>query len=218
MSGPQGGPAESGPAAVIHDIRYTRFEGELRPRAAAVAALARSSALRAVGLRRSAGAKVWPFLLLAGAYLVPLVVVAVAAFADTDDTPSDLLGYADLLTGSSLLVVAFVGSTVPSLATRDRRDRVLSLYFSTALSPVEYVVGKLAAAWSLVLLIVLGPVLVELVGGITQQASEPPGLIRREAREVVRDEGDGQRAQLIGLPVGSLRPIECDERAWSARL
>lgn len=175
-SAPWGAPSE--PAAVIHDIRYSRFEGELRPRWASVAALARSSATRAVGLRRSAGAKVWPFLLLAGAYLVPLGVVAGAAAAGDDEGPTGLLSYVDLLGTETVLMVAFVASTVPSIVTRDRRDRVLSLYFSTAVSPAEYVVGKLLAAWSLVLLIVLGPLLVEFVGGLL--VADSPGAALRD--------------------------------------
>lgn len=161
-------PAE---AAVIHDIRYSRFSGNLRPRWTAVLALARSSLLRALGIRRSAGAKVWPFLLVAAAYLpaviavgVPLVLGDLPGVGATG--PLDILDYYDLLGVTGVIVLAFAATTLPSLLTRERRDRVLSLYFSTALSPAEYVVGKLLAAAVLVLLVTLGPMLLLLVGGI----------------------------------------------------
>ena len=68
---------QQSPAAVIHDVRYSRFEGQLQSRGAAVAALARSSAGRALGIRRSTGAKLWPFLLIAVIFAPPLVAVLV---------------------------------------------------------------------------------------------------------------------------------------------
>ena len=157
--------------AVIHDIRYSRFSGSLRPRWTAVLALARSSVQRSLGVRRSAGAKVWPFLLVAAAYLpavvavgVPLVLGDLPGVGATG--PLDILGYYDLLGVTGVIVLAFAATTLPSLLTRERRDRVLSLYFSTALSPMEYVAGKLLAAVALVLLVTLGPMLLLLVGGI----------------------------------------------------
>ena len=158
-------------AAVIHDIRYSRFSGELRPRWTAVLALARSSAQRALGIRRSAGAKIWPFLLIAAAFLPAIVAVGVPlvlgdAVGGGVVGPLDVLGYYDLLGATGVIVLAFAATTLPSLLTRERRDRVLSLYFSTALSPVEYVVGKLLAAVALVLLVTAGPLLVLLVGGV----------------------------------------------------
>ena len=157
--------------AVIHDIRYSRFSGQLRPRWTAVLALARSSVQRALGIRRSAGAKVWPFLLIACAYLpaivavgVPLILGDLPGLGETG--PLDILGYYDLILTTVVIVLAFGATTLPSLLTRERRDRVLSLYFSTALSPAEYVAGKLLAAVVLMLLVTLGPMLVLLVGGI----------------------------------------------------
>ncbi len=165
---PVGGPT---PPAVIHDIRYSRFSGDLRPRVFAVLALARSSALRALGIRRSAGAKVWPFLLIAAAYIPAIVAVGVPvvlgdALGDDVLGPLDVIDYPTMLTITSILVLAYAATTVPSLLTRDRRDRVLSLYFSTALSPGEYIVGKVLAGVGLVLLVTLGPLLVLLIGGI----------------------------------------------------
>lgn len=157
--------------AVIHDIRYTRFSGSLRPRWTAVAALARSGVQRALGIRRTAGAKVWPFLLVAAATAPALVAVGVPllvaelALAGIEG-PLDVLSYGDLLASTGVIVLAFAATTLPSLLTRERRDRVLSLYFSTAVSPLEYVVGKVLAAVALVLVVTLGPMLVLLVGGI----------------------------------------------------
>ena len=163
-------------AAVIHDIRYSRFTGQLRPRWYAVLALARNSALRTLGMRRSAAAKIWPFLLVAASFAPAVVAVGVPLLFGRAGlrNPLDVITYWTLmtLTGTTLLI-AYTASTIPSLLTRERRDRVLSLWFSTAVSPVEYVVGKLLAALCVLLLVVFGPLLVEWVGGAL--AADSPG-------------------------------------------
>ena len=180
-----GGPATRGtatgagavgtaPRAVLHDIRYSRFSGALRPRRSAVGAFVTSSVRRPLGLRRSAGAKVWPFLLLAVAYLPALAVVAVPLLVPAVQVqPTDLIGYSALLATNSVVLLAFVATSIPSMLTRDRRDRVLSLYFATALSWLEYVVGSVLAALWLLALIVLGPMLVLFVGSIA--TADAPG-------------------------------------------
>lgn len=159
----------SEPAARLHDVRYSRYDGLREPRWRSVLALTRSSVSRALGLRRSAGAKVWPFLLLALAYLpvvvavgIPLLTSGVGAPVD----PSQVLSYSQALGLATLVLVAFSATTLPSLLTRERRDRVLTLYFATALSPAEYVLGKALAAVSLVALVSLGPLLVLFLGTI----------------------------------------------------
>lgn len=155
-----------GPAARLYDVSYSRFSGAHEGRWRSVLALARSSTGRALGLRRSAGAKVWPFLLLLAAYLPAVIVVGIPLIVPASPPPLELLAYDELLGVGGVIIVAFVVTTLPSLLTRDRRDRVLTLYFSTALSRAEYLLGKLLAALALVLLVTLGPLLVLFVGSI----------------------------------------------------
>lgn len=154
------------PAARLFDVRYSRFSGAREPRWRSVLALTRSSAGRALGLRRSTGAKIWPFLLLLAAYLPAIIAVGVPLLINIDESPTEILDYREILTLGVLVTVAFVTTTVPSMLTRERRDRVLSLYFSTALSPAEYLAGKLLAALLLAGLVTLGPVLVLFAGSI----------------------------------------------------
>jgi ABC-2 type transport system permease protein len=153
------------PAARLYDVRYSRHTGLREPRRRSVLALARSSATRALGLKRTAGAKVWPFLLLAAAYLPVVAAVGVPLLAQ-GVSPDDVLTHQALLGLLTPVVVAFTATTLPSLLTRERRDRVLSLYFSTALSPAEYVLGKLLAAFALVAIVGLGPLLALWAGTI----------------------------------------------------
>ncbi|PPK97656.1 ABC-2 type transport system permease protein [Kineococcus xinjiangensis] len=194
--------------AVLHDIRYSRFSGQLRSRASSVADLVRTDVMRPLGLRRSAGAKVWPFLLLAAAYLPALAVVAVPLLVPgVPLEPLEMLSYSALLATDTMVLLAFVATTVPSLLTRDRRDRVLSLYFATALSPGEYVLGKALAALSLVLIIVLGPLLV-LFGGSVISADAPGEWLAEHAGDLPRLVGAalvvGGFHAVLGLLVGSL--------------
>ncbi|WP_328294794.1 hypothetical protein OG218_19085 [Kineococcus sp. NBC_00420] len=162
------------PRAVLHDIRYSRYSGALKPRSSAVGSFVASGIRRPLGLRRSASAKIWPFLLLAVAYLPALAVVAVPLLVPAVDVqPTDLIGYPQLLTTNSVVLLAFVATSIPSMLTRDRRDRVLSLYFATALSWFEYVAGVVLAAVSLLAIIVLGPMLVLFVGSIA--TADAPG-------------------------------------------
>ncbi|WP_432495905.1 hypothetical protein [Kineococcus auxinigenes] len=172
---PGGVPGGAGaPRAVLHDVRYSRFTGALRPRRSAVGALVAAGVRRPLGLRRSAGAKVWPFLLLAVAYMPALAVVAVPLLVpQVGVQPTELIGYPQLLATNSVVVLAFVATAVPAVLTRDRRDRVLSLYFATALSRAEYVLGMALSAVALLLLIVLGPALVLFVGSIA--TADDPG-------------------------------------------
>ncbi|WP_432509884.1 hypothetical protein [Kineococcus sp. SYSU DK001] len=196
------------PRAVLHDIRYSRFSGALRPRRSAVASFVASGVRRPLGLRRSASAKIWPFLLLAAAYLPALAVVAVPLLVPAVDVqPTDLISYSTLLATNSVVLLAFVATSIPSMLTRDRRDRVLSLYFATALSWFEYVAGVFLAAVSLLAIIVLGPLLVLFVGSIAT-ADAPATWFGDHVGDLPRILGAAAVVVLfhasLGLAVGSL--------------
>ena len=62
--------------------------------------------------------------------------------------------YADMI---SLVITLFAAVTTPELLCPDRRDRVLTLYFSTALTRGQYVFGKVLAAIVPLLLLTLVP-------------------------------------------------------------
>lgn len=169
--------------ARLYDVRYSRYTGAREARWRSVLALARSSATRALGLRRTRGAKAWPFLLIALAHLPVLAVVGVPLLLDGGPAPLDLLSYAQLLAVITPVVIAFAATTLPSLLTRERRDRVLSLYFSTALSPREYLLGKALAALGLMLLVTLSPLLV-LIAGTVLTAQAPLEALSSDGRDL----------------------------------
>ena len=62
------------------------------------------------------------------------------------------------------VVLVFSVVITPELVCPDRRDRTLSLYFSTAIGRLDYVLGKIAAALMPLLLVTLAPVLLLYAG------------------------------------------------------
>lgn len=152
--------------AQLYDVRYSRYDGTREARWRSVLALARSSAARALGLRRTTGAKVWPFLLITAAHLPVVAALGIPLLFDEAPEPLELVPFGQLLVVTISVQVAFAATTLPSLLTRERRDRVLSLYFSTAVSPSEYLIAKVLAATALMSLVVLSPLLILLVGSV----------------------------------------------------
>ena len=193
--------------AQLYDIRYSRYDGTHEPRRRSVLALARSSTTRALGLRRTTGAKVWPFLLVTAAHLPVLVAVGIPLLISEAPDPLDLMSYIQLLGILTPIMVAFAATTLPSLLTRERRDRVLSLYFSTAVSPWEYLAGKVLAAVALMSLVTLSPLLILLAGSILT-SDAPLAALRDDGADVFPVLAGGLVIALhfagLGLLAGSL--------------
>ncbi|TAL25306.1 MAG: hypothetical protein EPN99_01820 [Frankiales bacterium] len=176
-------------AATLYDVRYSRYAGARESRLRSVLALTRSSATRALGLRRTTGAKVWPFLLVAAAHLPVIAAVGVPLLFDGAPDPLEIMPLAQLPVFTISVTIAFAATTIPSLLTRERRDRVLSLYFSTALSPWEYLAGKVLAAIALMSLVTVAPLVLLVLGSIA--TSETP-------LDALRDDGSGILLVLLG--------------------
>ena len=193
--------------AQLYDIRYSRYDGPREARWRSVLALARSSATRALGLRRTPGAKVWPFLLITAAHLPAVATVGVPLLFSGAPEPLELMPYSQLLAVITPIVVAFAATTLPSLLTRERRDRVLSLYFSTAVSPWEYLAGKVLAGVALMSLVTLSPLLVLLTGSVLT-SDAPLDALRDDGRHVLAVAAAGLVCALyfaaLGLTAGAL--------------
>jgi ABC-2 type transport system permease protein len=153
-------------SAHIEDIGYSRYEGERRGRLAAVWSLARFGALGALGARRSWRAKIIPIALIAIAFTPTLVVLGLHAILSSRFTGRfpDLVPYGGYYIEIGIVVLLFAGITTPDLLCPDRRNRVLSLYLSTAVSRTEYVAGRMLGALLPLLLVTLAPVVVLYAG------------------------------------------------------
>ena len=79
---------------------------------------------------------------------------------------TELVPYEAYYSTVSILILALAGIITPELLCPDRRDRVLDLYYSTAVSPREYLTAKFGSALGVLLLTTLAPVLFLFAGNI----------------------------------------------------
>ena len=160
----------SRPGGVIHDIGYRRYTGPRLGRRHATAALYVHSVRTAFGLGRSAKAKIFPGIVIALAFAVAIVAVAVRA--QTDQIAMTYLQYVD---GLAIPIVLFLAVVGPEIVCRDLRARVLPLYFSRPLRRSDYALAKLAAMISAVWLLLAAPLLLMFLGGVFDQTGGASG-------------------------------------------
>jgi ABC-2 type transport system permease protein len=160
----------AGPSGVIHDIGYRRYTGPRLGRRHATAALYVHSVRTAFGLGRSAKAKIFPGMIIALAFAVAIVAVAIRA--QTDQVAMTYLQYID---GLAIPIVLFLAVVGPEIVCRDLRARVLPLYFSRPLRRSDYALAKLAAMISAVWLLLAAPLLLMFLGGVFDQTGGASG-------------------------------------------
>ena len=202
-------------ASRVEDLRYTTYEGARRGRLVCLWAFARDGALHALGAGRGWRGKLIPFGLIFFAFSPALVVLgARALFAsrlpqnvDGPQALTQLVPYEAYYSTVSILILALAGIVTPDLLCPDRRDRLLDLYYSTAVSPREYLAAKFGAAMMPLLLTTLAPVLF-LFGGNVLFAVHPLGYLQDHWKDLPRIAAAGfviaSYFALIGLAVSSL--------------
>jgi len=198
-------------SARIHDVRYRPFTGELRGSTRrSVASMARWSALRALGARRPWTAKVVPVTLALIALGPAVTVLGVKSLLGGDlveQLPTDLVPYAFYYTLIGFAIWAYAAIVIPETICPDRRSRVLDLYLSTAMSPREYVLGKVLASLVPLLAVTTLPLAVLYVGNVFF-ATDPFGYVGDNLREIPAILAGGLLIALVytlmGLAVASL--------------
>lgn len=153
--------ADQTAAGTIHDIGYQRYTGPRLGRGHAVRALYSYSFRTVFGMGRGIKAKLFPFS-LAGILLI--IAVVVAAVKAEVGFSIDALSYVAFPGTLSFLLVLFLATTTPELASRDLRNKVLPLYFSRPIGRDDYVLAKLAALTTAVALIIAVPLFVMFLG------------------------------------------------------
>ncbi len=173
--------------ARIHDVRYRPYEGEIKgsPRRA-VGSMARWSAMRALGARRPWTAKVVPVGLALIAFGPAITVLGVKALLGTQITqqlPGDIIPFATYYQLIAFAILAYAAIVIPETMCPDRRSRVLDLYLSTAMSPREYVVGKVLASAVPLLAVTTLPLVFLYVGNVFF-SDDPFGYVGDHLREI----------------------------------
>ena len=164
--------------ARIIDQGYRRYDGPRRSTGGAIVTLARHSALRALGLRRSVWAKLLPIPAVVIAYLPAAVFVGIAALVPEEllrevDAIGSYSNYYGFISAAIALFVAVVG---PEVLCPDRRNGMLGLYLASPLSRDSYLVAKALAVLPVLLLVTLGPPLL-LLDGWTMVDAGPEGTL-----------------------------------------
>jgi len=196
--------------ARVLDVVFTRYDGPRAGRWGAIWSLASWSALRALGRRRGWKAKLIPITLALLAFAPALVILGLRALFGTSSFTTNLvkaLPYSNYAATTAIIILVFSVVVTPELVCPDRRDRTLSLYFSTAIGRGDYVLGKVAAAMMPLLLVTLVPPLTLYVGNVLF-AVHPVGYLQAHDRDFARIVGAGLIVacfySLVGLAISSL--------------
>jgi ABC-2 type transport system permease protein len=196
--------------ARVVDVAFSRYDGPRSGRLAAIWSLARWSSLRALGARRGWKAKLIPIALAMLAFAPAFIILGLRALFGNSTFTADLvdaLPYSDYSSTTALVILVFSVVITPELVCPDRRDRTLSLYFSTAIGRADYVLGKGLAALMPMLLVTLAPPLILYAGNLLF-AVHPVGYLEQHAWDIPRIIGAGLTVAIfyaaVGLAISSL--------------
>jgi ABC-2 type transport system permease protein len=149
------------PVSSIYDLGYRPYDGPRLGRRHAIYALYVYSLGAVFGIGRSLLSKAFPIGLAILAQIPALVQLAIAALVPPEleyVAPEDYFGFVQVV------LILFCAVVAPEIIGRDQRNRTLPLYFSRALSRVDYVSAKwLALAVALVGVLML-PQLILILG------------------------------------------------------
>jgi ABC-2 type transport system permease protein len=151
--------------ARILDRGYRRYEGERRGVGGAIRSVMLQSVQRVLGLRRSVWAKLVPALTAFIAFVPAIVFVGLAVLVPEEFLRevgrTDYPEYYGNITIAIFLFTAFVG---PEVLCPDRRTGMLGLYLASPLDRDSYLLAKVAAVGSVLMIVTVGPVLLQLIG------------------------------------------------------
>jgi ABC-2 type transport system permease protein len=146
-------PAEPARYGEVYDRGYKHYDGERLGRKHAFGALIRYSIQRALGIKKRWTAKIVPIII----YIVAVGTVAILIGIESFLPNSETMSYSDFFIFIFLLEGLFVATMAPEMLCPDRRENVLTLYFSRAITRLDYVLAKLAATATLTLTVSLAP-------------------------------------------------------------
>jgi ABC-2 type transport system permease protein len=148
----------------IHNIGYRSYDGPRLGRGYARRSLYSQSLRGAFGLGRSAKSKVLPMLLSGVMCMIAAIIVAVAIANPTATAlPIKYTSFAIYL---QAVIGLFLAAQAPQSVSRDLRFKSVPLYFSRPIERVDYVVAKLAAMASALLILTGMPLLILYVGAL----------------------------------------------------
>ena len=148
----------------IYDLGYRHYEGARVGRRGTLLTLYVHGLRSCFGLGRRATSKIFPWALAIFAFVPAIIQLGVGAILSGVDQNIDIYKHEDYFTYVRIILVLFCATVAPELVGKDQRNRTLSLYFSRAVSRLDYTIAKFAALTSAMLVLTLGPQLLLFIG------------------------------------------------------
>jgi ABC-2 type transport system permease protein len=153
----------SQPYGEIYDLGYQHYDGARPGRPHAIRSLVLYSLKRGLGIRKKWTSKIMPVLLYGAAFIPAFIYAGIMAFVP--DEAGDF-SYAGLYAYIQFVVLIFAAGLAPEMLCDDRRENVLSLYFSRALTRYDYLLAKIGAMALLMGTMAFGPPLLLFVAQV----------------------------------------------------
>jgi ABC-2 type transport system permease protein len=160
LPAPTTGTAEPSRYGEVFDRGYKHYDGPRLGRRGAFFALIRYSMKRALGIKKSWTAKIIPIFLYVAAFIPAIIYIGVSALVPN----TDVWRYPDFFDLIFWIEGIFVATIAPEMLCGDRRENVLSLYFSRAIKRSDYILSKLLATAALTLTISVTPAIILWLG------------------------------------------------------
>jgi ABC-2 type transport system permease protein len=202
---------QAGGARIV-DRGYQHYDGERHGVGASLLAIAIGTIKRSLGFKRPGSAKILPFILILLAMAPAIIVLGIRVILPVNanvfrrTSPDQLFRYQAYLTliGTELVLMAALAA--PEALCPDRRQRVLSLYYASPISPLLYLLAQAAAVTLVMLLMTVVPPLTLWAGNVGL-ADSPGAYFRDHADQALRIIGAGSLMAVfyagLGLAVSS---------------
>ncbi len=152
---------EGAAGARIVDRGYQHYAGERRGVASALRAIAVGTMKRSLGFKRPGSAKIFPFLLVAGAFLPFIIVTGLRLLVGDNITrrvaADQIWPYPRYFNWLGLAVALLAALAASEALCPDRRQRVLALYYASPVPPLLYLFGQAFAVTAVLTLVALLP-------------------------------------------------------------
>ncbi|MFN8016531.1 MAG: hypothetical protein U0P45_00225 [Acidimicrobiales bacterium] len=159
----------SGGEARIIDRGYRKYDGPRTGVQGAARTVWLHSLQRALGMRRTIWAKVFPIIAVAMAYVPAIVFIGILALFPKAQTANiQLPTYGDYYGFVISAIMLFTATVAPEVMCTDRRTGMLGAYLSSPLDRGSYFLAKAASIATSLSLVCLGPPLLMLVANILQ--------------------------------------------------
>jgi len=198
VPGEAGAAQSGGRYGEVFDRGYQHYEGRREGRAHAVRALTWYSVRRALGVKKRWTAKIIPIFLYAASFLPVAVIIGIRALVGP---VAEGFNYSTLYIALSPLLLIFAAAAAPEMLCDDRRENVLPLYFSRAITRGDYLLAKIAALGILLGSIAILPPLLLFIGNVLL-ADSPLTYLREQPDEVGRILATGTLLSIFYAAIG----------------